>query len=375
MRYSLMTALVTGWLALAGGLITAAAQTADGAPPTFARPQARVETQPVPNPRDAADDPAVWIHPQDPALSLVLGTDKRGGVYVYNLDGSEQQLVADSSLPNNVDVLYDFSLGGRRVDLAVAGVEASANGGGPGVKIWVIDPATRRLRDVTAGGIIAVFGGDDPSGTCGYHSARTDNVFVFLTAKPGQVEQYQLKDAGNGTIGATKVRTLKVGSVAEGCVADDALGFFYLAEESVGIWKFGAEPDAGAEGRLIARVGEHDLTADVEGLTIYSAAQGRGYLIASSQGSDTFIVYDRAGDNHYVLTIDPEAGTIDDVSHTDGIAVSNCPTSRQFARGVFIVQDGKNPGANQNFKLFAWEDIAGQNLVVDTACHARASAP
>jgi 3-phytase len=48
---------------------------ADG--PT-SRPAARVETEPVPSSGDAADDPAIWVHPGDPARSLVLGTDKKG---------------------------------------------------------------------------------------------------------------------------------------------------------------------------------------------------------------------------------------------------------------------------------------------------------
>ncbi len=39
----------------------------------------------------------------------------------------------------------------------------------------------------------------------------------------------------------------------------------------------------------------------------------------------------------------------------------------RFAKGVFIVQDGTNAGGNQNFKLYAWEDIAGTKLRIDTS--------
>src|SRR5437016_2083880 len=83
-------------------------------------------------------------------------------------------------------------------------------------------------------------------------------------------------------------------------VADDELGFFCVAEEKAGIWRFGAEPDAGETGQLVARVGENGLTADDEGLTIYYAAQGRGYLIASSQGNSTYTVFERAGGNRHL---------------------------------------------------------------------------
>jgi 3-phytase len=339
-----------------------------------ARPEARVATRPVPHKGDAADDPAIWIHPRDPALSLVLGTDKRGGLHVYNMDGSEQQVVAPDSRPNNVDVLYDISLAGHPVDLVVAGVQAPADG--RGLKVWVLDAATRRLQDVTAGGAIAVFDGDVPYGVCTYHSQHTGRAYVFVTGRDGRVEQIELRAEGGatGAIAGTRARTFAVGSTAEGCVADDALGVFYLAEEAVGIWKFGAEPGPGpaAEGRLVARVGEHGLVADVEGLTLYETGPGGGYLIASSQGNDSYKVYERGGDNHFVLTIDPAAGRIDDVEHTDGIAVTNCTTSRQLPRGAFIVQDGHNASGNQNFKLYGWEDIAGTRLAVDTTCSVRA---
>lgn len=337
------------------------------AAPTTVRPEARAETEPVPHKDDAADDPAVWIHPQDRTLSLILGTDKRGGLHSYNMDGSKHELVSSGSRPNNVDVLYGFKLDGRAVDLAVASVRAGKKDKGMGVKVWAIDAATRRLSDVTEGESIRVLGGKEPGGVCGYRSARTGRFHFFVTGEKGQVEQYELADAGGGKIAGKQVRAIKVGSHAEGCVADDELGFLYVAEEEVGIWKFGAEPDAGEKGKLVARVGDGGLTAHVEGLTIYYAEQGRGYLIASSQGNNTFKVYERAGENRYVLTIDPKGGRIDDVNDTDGICVTSCPTSKQFAQGVFIVQDGENAGGNQNFKLYAWEDVAGTQLLIDTA--------
>ena len=336
---------------------------------SVAQPEARAQTAPVPHKGDAADDPAVWIHPQEPAQSLILGTDKQGGLHTYKMDGSAHQLVADGARLNNVDVLYDFNLDGRTVDLALASVRGGKKE--RAVKVWAIVTATRRLSDVTDGASIRALGGREAMGTCGYRSARTGRFYFFVTGEKGNVEQYELQNAGAGKVSGTMVRKLRLGSLTEGCVADDELGFLYLAEEAVGIWKFGAEPDAGAAGKLVARVGENGLAADVEGLTIYYSARGRGYLIASSQGNNSYKVYDRAGENRYALTIDPKAGGIDDVSETDGICVTSCPTSRQFAKGVFVVQDGANAGGNQNFKLYGWEDIAGTNLLVDTAWRPR----
>ena len=266
-------------LALGAGAIAAALVTC-GAPAlaaqTTVRPEARTQTAPVPHKGDAADDPAVWIHPQDPALSLVLGTDKQGGLHTYNMDGSERQVIVVASVQGGS--------GGKKVKKKGKGA------GGRGVKVWVIDAATRELSDVTDAGSIAVLGGAPPYGVCGYRSARTGRVHVFVTDEKGRVEQYELQAADGGRIGGALVRTLKLRSLTEGCVADDELGFLYVAQESVGIWKFGAAPDAGNVGELVARVGENGLTADVEGLTIYYAARGRGYLIASSQGSNTYKV-------------------------------------------------------------------------------------
>jgi 3-phytase len=126
-----------------------------------------------------------------------------------------------------------------------------------------------------------------------------------------------------------------------------------------------AEPDGGDRGTLIAQCAEHGLVTDVEGLALYCAADGKGYLIAPSQGNSTFKVYRRDGNNEFVCTIDPAPGAIDDVDHTYGIAVTNRPLGPRFPKGALIVQDGSNRGGNQNFKLFRWEDIAGDRMVID----------
>ncbi|MDQ3625125.1 MAG: phytase [Verrucomicrobiota bacterium] len=64
----------------------------------IARPEAKVETVPVPSPEDAADDPAIWIHPTNPEKSLLIDTDKQDALHVYNMDGSEHQVLAPGSL-------------------------------------------------------------------------------------------------------------------------------------------------------------------------------------------------------------------------------------------------------------------------------------
>jgi 3-phytase len=116
----------------------------------------------------------------------------------------------------------------------------------------------------------------------------------------------------------------------------------------------------------------------VEGLTIYYASRGTGYLIASSQGSKQFAVYERAGANAHVMNFQIVAGNgIDGLSDTDGIDVTNFPLGSAFPEGVFVAQDGTNTGGNQNFKLVPWGAIArgaSPNLAIDRTWDPRPSA-
>ena len=77
------------------------------AAPTAAGPVesvgATVETEPVPSGGDAADDPAIWVHPSDPAESTIIGTDKQGGLVVYDLAGKQLQYLPDGKM-DNVDL-------------------------------------------------------------------------------------------------------------------------------------------------------------------------------------------------------------------------------------------------------------------------------
>jgi len=64
---------------------------------------AKVETQPVATIEDAADDPAIWRNAANPAQSLIIGTDKRAGVHVYDLQGRQVGFTPSPRL-NNVDL-------------------------------------------------------------------------------------------------------------------------------------------------------------------------------------------------------------------------------------------------------------------------------
>jgi len=308
---------------------------------------AAVETQPVVSTGDAADDPAIWVNPVDPSLSTIIGTNKQAGLAVYDLSGKELQFVNAGQI-NNVDIRQGFKLGGEKVALVAGG-----NRGNNTIVTYKVNPKTRMLEDVAAQPIktLAVYG------ACLYHSPKTDKTYFFATSKTGDVEQLELFDNGSGKVEARKVRTFKVGGVIEGCVADDELGNFYVAEEAVGLWKYNAEPEGGTSRTQVDKVGGN-LAADVEGVTIAYGPNGTGHLIVSSQGNHTFVVYKREGDNEYVKTFRVAPGeNVDGVEETDGIDVFTGSLGPQFPHGIFVAQDGYNDKGNQNFKLVPLERL------------------
>ena len=54
---------------------------------TFAIVYPDAETTAVTSNDDAADDPCIWINPKDCLQSTIIGTNKKKGLEVYNLDG------------------------------------------------------------------------------------------------------------------------------------------------------------------------------------------------------------------------------------------------------------------------------------------------
>jgi 3-phytase len=196
-----------------------------------------------------------------------------------------------------------------------------------------------------------------------YHSPVSGKFYLFQNGG-GELRQFELFDNGQGQVDAQEVRRVQYGASgkSEGVVADDILAQVYVSEETVAIWKFGAEPDAGTNHTSVDKPisqGGH-FQPDIEGLTIYYKSDKTGYLIASSQGNSSYNIYQRGCDNAYLGTFSIVTGSIDGVSDTDGIDVTNFPLGTAFPRGVFISQDGSNtlPDSNQNFKLVPWGAIA-----------------
>jgi 3-phytase len=343
-------------LASALGLATGSPQAAADPAPPFPTVRPRFETQPVPSAGDAADDPAIWVDRSNPSQSLIVGTDKKSGLDVYDMQGRIVQHLAVGKM-NNVDLREGFPLGGKSVVLVTASDRTRK-----AVAIYTLDTATRRLIDVGDG--LQRSGLSDPYGLCMYRSAKTGRYYVFISDPDGLVRQWQLVPTKAGRVRAKPVRDIHFKSQTEGCVADDDSGILYVAEEDIGLWRAGAEPTSGSAVRAIATVAANPkLKDDMEGVGLYDLGGGRGYLVVSSQGNNSYAVFRREGDQAYLgsfAVVADGARGIDGVSETDGLEITSANLGPGFEHGAMIAQDGRNvlPSENQNFKAVSWTDIA-----------------
>jgi len=314
----------------------------------------RAVTEPVSGGMDAADDPAIWVNPHSPANSLILGADKGAGLGVYDLTGKLLQFLPDGRI-NNVDVRSGFTDYQTLAHIAVASDRTNT-----ALAIYAIDESTGRVSRVDARIVPAEF--HDLYGLCMYRSSRTNELYAFATSGDGLMHQWRLFPVDGNKVDAELLRQINVGTVAEGCVVDDDTGYLYVAEETVGVWRYGAEPDAGNERTAVALIEPGGvLTADLEGLAIYKTADGGGYLVVTSQGSDNYSVYERRPPHKYRGTFriraNAEAG-LDGTSQTDGIDITHVSLPG-YPRGLMVAQDGRYD-ESQNFKYVSWADIAEQ---------------
>ena len=313
---------------------------------------------------DNADDIAIWVNEDNREKSLIIGTLKREGLAVYDLEGRLLHFIKDGKF-NNVDIRYNFPVGNRLIDIV-----AASNRSNNSIALYGLDTQKGELFNIAARNIYSKL--KMVYGLCMYRSERDNNYYVFATSKNGEIEQWRLFSKDE-KVDAEFVNNFRLSSQLEGCVADDDQSLLFVGEEEVGVWKFSIEKGHVNESPvLIDSVGKNGhLTAEVEGLTIYTASEGEGYLIVSSQGASRFDIYSRKSPHPFIGSfkiIDNEELGVDRVSGTDGIDVINLELNDNFKYGFFIAQDdeNRNPRAHQNFKIVSWEDIAESlNLIKD----------
>lgn len=366
-----------------------------------------------------ADDPAIWRNPADPDRSLVVATAKEGGLRVYDLDARQVQSLPAPAAEhpgdapgrfNNVDLVHGLALPSGPADLAV-----TTDRGHDRLRIHRIDPGRPGgpLTDVTDPAAPPVFSADQEEineqhtayGLATWTDPATHRAYALVSRRnETRLALLELTPTKTGTVGYRTVRTLDLPSSfrlpngtawtpcgepdelpqVEGMVVDPADGTLYAGQEDVGIWRLPA--DLTGKPELVDKVREYGvpgtydeeseecvagddpgyggsrLAADVEGLTLLTESDGDGYLLASSQGDDTFALYDRetADANEYEGGFRVTASaTVDGSEECDGAAVLNAPLGRRYPHGLLVVQDGHDtPGdGDREATGFAFVDL------------------
>lgn len=323
------------------------------AEPIFASVSATLETE---NVDIDPDDPAIWINTADPTQSRVIGTDKDIGLVVFDLDGKIVQRLSDGRL-NNVDIRQDVAVGNQTLSLVAASRRNDDT-----IVLYTVD-ATGTLGQATP----FAFPGaprkidDDIYGIGFYHDPIARRLFVIASFKTGEIMQWEITSTAAG-LSLAFVRELAVPTQPEGVVADDELGFIYVGEEDGGLWRFAAAPDADTSGYLVDKVGSSCLPEDdLEGLAVVKGPDNSGYILASAQGVNRYVLYarqpDAEGKQPCHGSFDLVTGATDPVSETDGLDVTTTALSERFPKGLMVVQDDRNEGFNRNFKFVSWADV------------------
>jgi 3-phytase len=302
---------------------------------------ANVETEPVFAGDDAADDMCVLENFNNPESSLIISSDKKYGIIVYDLEGVKLYDYEVGRI-NNVDILPSRSFQNKYI---VAGTNRTYNS----IDIYLFNSKGELENLILRKEIPSL---KDVYGVTFY---RDDfNTYLFISDKKGNVEQWSYNnDEVNSEI--KFVRKLKFSSLVEGLVADESKGKIYIGQERKGIWELNAFPSFDSQKKLIFKKSKN-FKPDFEGLALRDDGNGEGYLIASIQGSNGYLIIDRKSLDAKIFFRIIDGDKIDGTTETDGIDVTSIKTSK-FPNGFFIAQDDNNDGLNQNFKLVDWNKI------------------
>lgn len=311
--------------------------------------QPSMETEPVARFGDAADDPEIWLNAQNAANSKILTTDKTYGLNVYNLKGNLTQTIASGRI-NNIDISYGANWQNETFDLA-----AASNRTHNSISLYKIkaEGEVVELADIPTN-LSEVYG------LCSYKSPKSGHFYVFINDKDGRFQQYQIHFGKQ--ISGELVREFSVETQPEGCAVDLNTQTLYLGEEDKGIWHISAEPIQ-SQLQLFYAIDNRVLFDDVEGLSVYhsNTQNEANYLVVSSQGNDSYLVFDLNTNQvvtNFKIGAAPLIG-IDGASETDGLAVISASLGDQYPAGALVVQDGRNvmPAQPQNFKLVDWRNV------------------
>ena len=314
------------------------------------------ETDPVITKGDSADDPAIWFNSKDPKKSLIFGTDKNSGIYVYDIEGNALSY-ANLGRINNIDL--------REKDGVLHIVTSNRTASTLDYWKFTTDglfeyfqnlPLDSFTEDLDHAHLEA---GMDIYGIC--MGLVGGNLRAILTEEEGKTIQYwDLKTQeiiGTIDITAEETNVPLFGNEAEGCVIDDENEHIIISREGMrGI--LNAYDANTLEFIKVIDSRSGNIGGDPEGVTVYKTIDKEGFIIVSSQGDSKFNLYNRQFPFDYIRSF-----TVNDVTDTDGIDVTNKSIDGLFPQGFLVVQDGYNSPDNQNFKIVDMDQVLKKKVM------------
>ena len=306
---------------------------------------------------DAADDPAIWYNAADPGQSIVYGSNKRGGIVAYDLEGNELKFYPIGNV-NNIDILDSLSSSTEKVQLL-----GCSNRSTQSIDLFFIQEdgslkaARKEQWKVNPSEI------DDIYGFCFGTDLQSGTDYLFINGKNGRMEQFALQVQGD-TVDMQRTRIVQFDDQTEGMVVDNETATLYVGAENTGIWKLPIQADSKKDDKKLipSSTNENEfIKYDIEGLSLMKY-NGQTYLLASSQGNFSYAIFNISDGDRYLTSFKiVDSQSIDGVEETDGIGISMNSFGSRFPKGVFVAQDGYNFDRDtllpQNFKYVGLEKI------------------
>jgi 3-phytase len=318
------------------------------------RVTANAETMPVDADAkdDSADDPAIWVNTQNPDSSLIIGTNKKAGLYVFDLKGNTLQFLKIGKI-NNVDLRDGFRYQNKEVVL-VTGTNRSNSS----ISVLYINKENKTLV-----GPIAEIPSklDEVYGIGMYRNPKTNEFFAIINNKTGKFEQWLITNPSGDKLAYKLVKTFEVNSQPEGIAVDDETGTIYLGVEEEGVFKISANAKPGDKPVKLANSDNTNphITYDIEGLALFSK-NNKKYLMVSVQGNFSYAIYEIGQTEKYLGSFVIDSGSTDGVEETDGLEVTGT-SLLGYPDGLIVVQDGFNYDGSvlkaQNFKYISLDKV------------------
>lgn len=300
-----------------------------------------------------ADDPAVWVHPTQPELSLVFGTDKvkapNGGLVTFTLDGKTFDRVSNLDRPNNVDVEYGLKMADGTWDIVVVTERLQHR-----LRIYRINPDTRKLADITGDtqlNLAASGDASEPMGIGLFKNPNSHEISTVVSPKTGPSKGYlgEFRLVVNAQNKVDVKLARRFGEYSgkkeiESVYVDDAAGMVYYSDETVGTRRYDLTTgDAPSIFNTTGFAGDH------EGIAQWRINSKTNYLVCTDQipENSVFRIFSMALSPQLVAEF---VGASDE---TDGIEICAKPLGPKFPEGLMVAMHSKG----KQFLFYSLADI------------------